>query len=198
MTLEPSSTRDAILAAAADLFAASGYHGTSMRQIAQAAGIALGGIYNHFPSKEEIFTAVIRDNHPIRQLIPLLAEAEGLTAEALLRDGARRLAAVVGPDTRLLNLMFIEQVEFGGRHIPQLFDDLFPLVQAFAQELVRAHGDLRPLPPLAIVRGYFGLIFSHALLELLLADTPIAGDKEIMDQLMDIFLHGVLTKSEEV
>jgi AcrR family transcriptional regulator len=197
MTPELSPTYHAIVEAAADLFVANGYHGTSMRQIAQAAGIALGGIYNHFASKEEIFVTVICDNHPIRQLVPLLVEAEGRTAEELLRDGARRMAAVLGPDRRLLNLMFIEQVEFGGRHIPQLFDELFPPARAFARKVVQAGRGLRPLPPLAILRGYFGLIFSYAMLELLLADTPIKGDGEVVDQLMDIFLHGVLTRGEE-
>jgi AcrR family transcriptional regulator len=168
-----------------------------MRQIAQAAGIALGGIYNHFASKEEIFVTVIADNHPIRQLVPLLAETEGWTAEELLRDGAHRMTAALGPGTRLLNLVFIEQVEFGGRHIPQLFEELFTPAQAFVQKLVQAGGGLRPFPPLAILRGYLGLIFSHTMLEILLADTPISGDTEIVDQLMDIFLHGVLRVGEE-
>jgi hypothetical protein len=33
--------------------------------------------------------------------------------------------------------------------------------------------------------------------EMLLADTPVSGDEEMVDQLMDIFLHGVLDNSEE-
>ena len=45
-------TRAEIIQAAHDLFIQQGYHGTSMRQIAGQAGIALGGLYNHFESKE--------------------------------------------------------------------------------------------------------------------------------------------------
>ena len=50
-------TRNAILQAAHDLFVQQGYHGTSMRQIAKQAGLALGGLYNHFASKEDVFQA---------------------------------------------------------------------------------------------------------------------------------------------
>ena len=47
------TTRIAIEDAAVKLFMEHGYHATSMRQIAEHAGLALGGIYNHFSSKEE-------------------------------------------------------------------------------------------------------------------------------------------------
>jgi AcrR family transcriptional regulator len=44
-------TKSEITHVAYRLFLEQGYHGTSMRQIAQKSGIALGGIYNHFESK---------------------------------------------------------------------------------------------------------------------------------------------------
>ena len=47
-------TRDAIHAAAVDLFARLGYHATSMRAIAAAAGIQPAAIYHWYPSKEAI------------------------------------------------------------------------------------------------------------------------------------------------
>lgn len=47
-------TRDAIHAAAVDLFARLGYHATSMRAIAAAAGIQPAAIYHWYPAKEAI------------------------------------------------------------------------------------------------------------------------------------------------
>ena len=64
-------TRQAIIQAAHDLFLQQGYHGTSMRQIARNAEIALGGLYNHFASKEEVFEAVFLEYHPYHEVIPL-------------------------------------------------------------------------------------------------------------------------------
>jgi AcrR family transcriptional regulator len=50
--------RQAILDAAATVFAAQGYHRASMRDIARSAGGSLAGLYHHFATKEEILFAI--------------------------------------------------------------------------------------------------------------------------------------------
>lgn len=52
-----NTRREEIIAAARDLFSRKGYHGTSIPDIARAAGISTGLIYYVFPSKEEILRA---------------------------------------------------------------------------------------------------------------------------------------------
>ena len=71
------TTRIAIEDAAMELFIEQGYHATSMRQIAERAELALGGIYNHFASKDEIFEAIIIDKHPYKRILPAVLAAEG-------------------------------------------------------------------------------------------------------------------------
>ncbi len=56
---EASTGRSRVLDAAASLFVAQGYAGTTLRQIASAAGIKAGSIYHHFDSKEDLFVAVL-------------------------------------------------------------------------------------------------------------------------------------------
>ncbi len=51
----------AVLTAARALFAAHGYTATSIRAIAEAAGLTHTAIYNHFGSKAQLFTAVFID-----------------------------------------------------------------------------------------------------------------------------------------
>ena len=55
----PEATRDQILLQAARLFRHQGYAATTLRQIADAAGIKAGSIYYHFGSKEEILGRVL-------------------------------------------------------------------------------------------------------------------------------------------
>ena len=52
-------TREGILSAAARLFRYEGYHATTMRDIAQEAGIEAGSIYYHFQSKDQILSDVL-------------------------------------------------------------------------------------------------------------------------------------------
>ncbi len=65
-------TREAILAAAARLFRYEGYHATTMRDIAQEAGIEAGSIYYHFQSKDQILSEVL--DLGVRQLYEAVSE----------------------------------------------------------------------------------------------------------------------------
>ncbi len=52
-------------------------------------GLALGGIYNHFSSKEEIFEAIIIDQHPYKKILPLILAVEGETGEEFFGNAFR-------------------------------------------------------------------------------------------------------------
>ncbi|MCH8025062.1 MAG: TetR/AcrR family transcriptional regulator, partial [Candidatus Marinimicrobia bacterium] len=119
-----------------------GYHGTSMRDIATGAGIAVGGIYNHFDSKETIFIEVMKRWHPFVQVQPLLNEAQGDTVRSILCDTIERLAAIHYANPTLYNLFFIEAVEFNGKHLPLLRDELKPLIVKWMQRIQAAEGEL--------------------------------------------------------
>lgn len=53
-------TRQRILDAALLTFAARGYHGTTVPEVAQAAGVATGTLYNHFVDKQQMVNVVYR------------------------------------------------------------------------------------------------------------------------------------------
>src|SRR5215218_5642130 len=52
-------TREEILAAAAGVFARSGFHGTSIDAVAEAAGFSRGAVYYNFADKEELFLELL-------------------------------------------------------------------------------------------------------------------------------------------
>ena len=57
--LKTEASREQILEAALPLFSHQGYGATSMRQIADDAGLSIGNLYHHFGSKEAIFQTLI-------------------------------------------------------------------------------------------------------------------------------------------
>lgn len=62
MTAEPlpQTRRSELLAIAAELFAGKGFRNTTVRDIADAAGILSGSLYHHFDSKESIVDELLR------------------------------------------------------------------------------------------------------------------------------------------
>lgn len=187
-------TRTHILQAAHDLFIEQGYHGTSMRQIARAAHIALGGLYNHFSSKEKVFEAVFLTFHPYHQVLPLIASAQGANLEQMVRDAIRRMAEVVEGRPDFMNLMFIEMVEFKSVHARQLFTYLFPQGIQIQQQLVKSYPEqMRSIPSPMVVRTFLGLFFGYYLTEIAIAPAaPAEFRQDAMQYFVDIYLHGIL------
>lgn len=50
-----------LLASATRLFAEHGYHGVSVNQVAQTASVSKANVFHHFPNKEALFLAALRD-----------------------------------------------------------------------------------------------------------------------------------------
>jgi TetR/AcrR family transcriptional regulator of autoinduction and epiphytic fitness len=102
MSDQPSPTRltdrkrDAILQAAIGEFRQHGFNGTSMDRVAAAAEVSKRTVYNHFPSKEDLFEAILllmweRSQSP---------EEQQYEATQPLRP---QLLALLGHKMRLLN-----------------------------------------------------------------------------------------------
>lgn len=70
---EAGDRREQIMLAAAQLFVERGYAGTSVRQIADRAGMLAGSVYHHFPAKEDLFIAIQRES--FRRLMRNIEEA---------------------------------------------------------------------------------------------------------------------------
>lgn len=195
MSKQGQRTRQQILAAAQESFIKHGYHGTSMRRIAKGAGIALGGIYNHFPSKESLFRTVFDQNHPYREVLPALQDAQGEDLEGVVRDAAESMTQALERQPGFLNLMLIEIVEFEGKHMPDLFEQVLPELLNIATRLERQGERLRQIPIFTLLRAFVGLFFSYYLTEFMMrevAELKTLEEEAVFEDFVEIFLHGVL------
>jgi len=89
-----AATKDRLLAAAAELFAAHGFQGTTMRQLAERSGVNLAASHYHYGSKRDLYLEVLRG-----YFAEIRAEVE--------RQGAALTAEKVGgmSRTQLLQLL---------------------------------------------------------------------------------------------
>ena len=154
------SRRDEILATAAELFAARGFHGVSVADIGAACGISGPALYKHFASKDAV-----------------LAEMLVSISEQLLSVGRTRSAGAATPEAALTALIDWH-VDFALRHRPlivvqdrdweSLPDDAREQVRALQREYVdlwagrlrEVHGELRLDSARAMAHAAFGLINS--------------------------------------
>jgi AcrR family transcriptional regulator len=187
------TTRIAIEDAALELFITNGYHATSMRQIAEHAGLALGGIYNHFTSKEEIFEGIVVDKHPYKRVLPLILEAQGETTEDFLKNAMKIIIDELskGP---YLKLMMIEFVEFNGGHGAAMLKEIVPTVLPVFEQVIKARKDLRVTNPAVLMRSFLGMVISYFITEMVVSNSVISKlmPKNTADAYVDLFLHGVM------
>src|SRR3954467_11499041 len=105
-----TSKRDLILNTAHDLFLAQGFGGTSIDQIAEAAGVSRQTIYNNFDSKEALFKAITGAlvDHVVE---PLLNEdlQTGDVESTLIALAGRTLALMVLPSTLALHRLVVTE-----------------------------------------------------------------------------------------
>lgn len=81
--------KERLIRAAIAAFAAKGFHGTSTRDIATAAGMSPAAVYVHYRSKEELLFAIARAGHErIRELVDRTTAGSG-SEVARLRAFAR-------------------------------------------------------------------------------------------------------------
>jgi AcrR family transcriptional regulator len=132
-----SARRAEILAAAKAVFAAKGYHGTTMADVARAAGLSYGSVYWYFDAKDRLFHALMDDEaEALRSHITdVVAEAGESDPEQVLRMAVRATFEFFERDRDSVTLLFRDALTFGSgfeRHLHRVYegfvDDLAGLI----------------------------------------------------------------------
>jgi AcrR family transcriptional regulator len=116
MTREQSkaNTRERLLGAARSVFAAGGYHGASVEEIASKAGFSTGALYSNFDGKEDLFLVLMEreiDEHA-REIAD--AVAAGASIADWATGGARQWMRIIEREPEVL-LLFMEFWAYGVR-----------------------------------------------------------------------------------
>ena len=153
----PEAMRDQILAEAARLFRQQGYAATTLRQIADAAGIKAGSIYYHFGSKDEILGEVL-DTGIAAVTAAVQSRIAALPAAATQRD--RIAAAIEGHLYGLLhhgdftsaNIRIYGQIPLAAKNRHRLIRRNYAQYWDALLEQALGSGELRADISLAVIR----------------------------------------------
>lgn len=110
-----------ILAASREEFLETGFRDTSMDRVAERAQVSKRTVYNHFPSKEDLFKAVaIQFIENLQQAISLEYDP-GRAADEQLRELARReIQQITDPDYVAVFRLFLAEIT----NFPDLFNEI--------------------------------------------------------------------------
>ncbi|MCI2425307.1 TetR/AcrR family transcriptional regulator [Candidatus Acetothermia bacterium] len=184
--------------AAIHVFARHGFHNTQVEEIAREAGVAVGTIYNYFPSKEEILLSIFEADFEARigsyqQLrnsnLPIPAQIRALLEEHFLLATDRGDLAQVSVRER-----FYPGKRFKER-IHKFHREMVQRIEALINEGV-AQGWVRPCNPRIIAHALIGIVESVTAGALLYpAQEADQIRKEAPAELVDLLWNGL--KQEE-
>ncbi len=202
MTQEERSQRSRakILKAALDLFSHRGYGATSMRDIAEKSGASIGSVYHHFTEKEEIFRTLLDEywsasasaDFPVNRALAQTAFPDNLEALGRAsRDSVIQYRPYVA-------LIYVDVVEFEGKHIRKFYADMAHRFQAFIDRQPNRQeieARLRPGVSAAAAMMLASRIFlSYFAVEILFGvENHFGTDSDTaLREVSDILLHGIL------
>ena len=191
-------SRRQVLDAALHLFSHQGFRATSVREVADRAGVSIGNVYHHFPDKEAIFQALLNElwdgvmskRFPFRRALSRGHFPDNLED---LGWAARDSVAEYKP---YLALIYVDVIEFEGTHIRRFYSDLAQRFRDIVQEegleeamRLRLRNGITPADALMITWRIF---FNYFSMELVFnVPSPLGKDtSDVVCLLSDILRNG--------
>jgi AcrR family transcriptional regulator len=195
--------REQILDVATSLFAQQGYRGTTTRLIAERSGVTEALIFRHFPSKEELYWAVIWSKiHSAapRERLQESLEAGGDELDILSRVAFQVLERRSKDQTlsRLLLFSALEKHELSERFFRNYVADYFEVLARFVRKGIAA-GRFRAVDPLLAARGFLGMVIYHSWVQELYGGKKVQEfDPRVVSRtLAGIWLEGMYPKERK-
>jgi AcrR family transcriptional regulator len=182
-----------IIAAAARLFAAKGFNGTTTREISKTAGISEALLFKYFPTKRALYAAILAEKAPFLELLGVVDEA------AKKRDDARVFTLIASyrlgrsSDPMLMRLLLFSALEghelsdmfFRNQH-RQFYDYLSHYIGKRIEE-----GDFRRVDPLLVARAFMGMLAHHRLLHEIFGVPAHCPPETAVATYVTVFLEGI-------
>ncbi|NOY12283.1 MAG: TetR/AcrR family transcriptional regulator [Deltaproteobacteria bacterium] len=150
------SNREEILNQAIQQFAAAGYAGVSMRDIARTCELNVGSLYHHFNDKQQLYLAAVQQAFAGRaaRLLAVLESPEPAT-ERLMRL-IEVLCQLLGEDQTFSRLIQREVIDGDEERLKQLAEQVFGQLIAALNRLCQ---QLNPrLDPALLACSVIGLV----------------------------------------
>ncbi|MGH9297735.1 MAG: TetR/AcrR family transcriptional regulator [Acidimicrobiales bacterium] len=195
---DKASRRHDILAAAKTVFAAQGYHATTIADIARAAGVSYGSVYWYYESKEAVFHELMSAEanalrHHINRAVRATPPKDGPSGP--LSAAIQATLEFYETDRALVKLLFRDAFALGTpfeEHLSQIQGSFVDDAERLVVSLQR-QGVLREGPSRVIAYSVISLVGQLAHRRLV-ADDGLSAEV-LCDFVVDLLLRGLLAPS---
>jgi AcrR family transcriptional regulator len=189
-------SRRQVLDAALRLFSTCGFRATSVRDIAEAAGVSTGNLYHHFPDKEAIFRTLLDEYREMAasEKFPLYRALQSGRFPDNLEDIGFAARDSVKQYRRYMLLIFVDVIEFDGTHIRDFYKSLAKRFDEIVQQNPEMEGRIREnVSPSGAMQLAARTFISYFQLELLFGVSEPFGkeSKQIVSDIADMLRCGI-------
>jgi len=183
-----------LIGAAASLFAANGFKGTTTKEIAKAAGVSEALLFKYFPTKRALYAAILAEKAQYSELRDAVEEAAKKQDDTRLFTLLASYRIRKGTDPTMLRLLL-----FSGLEGHELSDMFFQRQYRTFHDLLAKYigkriedGAFRPVDPLLAARAFFGIIIHHRLLHDIFGLPMHRSYEDTVAEYVSLFLGGLL------
>src|ERR1017187_3144659 len=195
--LHASDRRLQLIETALDFFSRKGFSGTTTKEIAAAAGVTEAIIFRHFPTKQDLYNAVLDQHHESCQLGECIAQWKSCMDRnddaGLIRAIVERVIEGFRKDLRVHRVLMFAALE--GHETALEYNRQFslPILDLLWQYVARrqSEGALRGTDPGAIIAAAYGMAAQFATMTQLYGFRTTTTDSQITDRFVDIVMHGI-------
>lgn len=192
-------SRRQVLDAGLRLFSHQGYRATTVRDIAEEAGVSTGNVYHHFPDKEAIFRTLIEEFWTItdsKRYPYTRALASGRFPDNLEQLGLAARDSVL-EFRPYIALIYVDVIEFDGTHIQKFYSQMGQRYAALLQGggLQEIRSRLRPgVSPILALLMTARIFFNYFSLEILFNVPEPYGKNsmQMVKEIADILRNGMV------
>jgi TetR/AcrR family transcriptional regulator len=187
-----------LLEVAMNAFSRRGFKGATTKEIAAAAGVTEAVIFQHFPSKEALYSAVLELHLDTGDEEKWIEEVNNCMEcnddEGVFRSFIRRILLTYRCDPMIERVILFAALEGHEQGLARMQRQFAPILERFMEYIARRQreGALADCNPHAIMISLGGVAHQYGLItQIFRAPTPNVSDDEMAQLFTRILLHGV-------
>lgn len=197
--------RKQLISVAISLFSKNGFSGTTTKEIARAAGVNEALVFRHFPTKEDLYSAILdyKANEACAEdwLEELRTYTDANDDEGLIRILVKRIVEHHRKDHDFMRLMFYSALE--NHNLAQEFRDkqITPLHKFLRDYIIKRQreGAFQGYSPNAVVRAIIAMPLYHSMVKWLFEFKSLdVSDADAIETFPQLLLEGLRKDGRKV